>query len=128
MQGCFIDDVTGLRNRDAIGIDMITWECDYPHSDSTWPTSPEVVWKSLQAAALSDDEIAKVTWQNAARWYQFEPFEHRTREQSTVRALRAQATDVDTTPREYGEGEHTHNLASQANSFIGRSDMSNVGR
>ena len=43
-----------------------------------------------------------VTWENACRWYQFDPFEHRTREECTVGALRAQATDVDTTPREYG--------------------------
>ena len=43
-----------------------------------------------------------VTWENACRWYQFDPFEHRTREECTVGALRAQATDVDTTPRRYG--------------------------
>lgn len=128
MQGCFIDDLTGLRNRDAIGIDSITWECDYPHSDSTWPTGPEVLWKSLQAAGLSDEEIDKVGWQNAARWYQFDPFEHRSRAECTVEALRAQATDVDTTPREYGSGDHLHGLAQQANSFINRSDMSQVGR
>ena len=29
---CFIDDAAGVRNRDLIGIDNITWECDYPHS------------------------------------------------------------------------------------------------
>ena len=127
VQGCFIDDVTGLRNRDAIGIDMITFECDYPHSDSTWPKAPEVLWKSLLAAELRDDEIEKVTWQNAARWYQFDPFEHRSREECTVRALRAQATDVDTTPREYGDVDHTHNLSQQANSFIGQQQINTVG-
>ena len=42
VQTCFIDDYTGLRNRHQIGVDMITWEADYPHSDSTWPESPEV--------------------------------------------------------------------------------------
>ena len=81
---------------------MITWECDYPHSDCTWPMSPEVLMKSLTATGLPDDEIHMVTWENACRWYQFDPFEHRTREECTVGALRAQATDVDTTPREYG--------------------------
>ena len=64
--------------------------------------SPEVLRKSLQAVGLNDDEIEKVSWENAARWYQFDPFEHRAREECTVGALRAQATDVDTTPREYG--------------------------
>jgi hypothetical protein len=51
---------------------------------------------------VPDEEIDLVTWANACRWYQFDPFEHRTREECTVGALRAQATDVDTTPREYG--------------------------
>ena len=58
--------------------------------------------KSLVEAGLPDDEIDMVTWENACRWYQFDPFEHRTREECTVGALRAQALDVDTTPREYG--------------------------
>ena len=59
VQTCFIDDSTGLRNREQIGVDTITWECDYPHSDSTWPQSPEVLMKSLEAVGLSDDEIAQ---------------------------------------------------------------------
>ena len=37
---CFIDDPAGVKLIDDIGLDMITWECDYPHSDSTWPTRP----------------------------------------------------------------------------------------
>jgi predicted TIM-barrel fold metal-dependent hydrolase len=118
VQGCFIDDVTGLRNRDAIGIDNIAWECDYPHSDSTWPQAPEVVMKSLQAAGLSDDEIDKVTWQNAARWYNFDPFKHRPRAEATVGALRAKAQDVDTTPREYGRLDHSHGLDHNAARFL----------
>jgi predicted TIM-barrel fold metal-dependent hydrolase len=118
VQGCFIDDLTGLLLRDQIGIDMITWECDYPHSDSTWPTAPEELWKSLQAAKLSDQEIEKVTWSNAASWYQFDPFEHRPRAECTVGALRALAADVDTTPREYGSKDHTHDLDQNANTFL----------
>jgi hypothetical protein len=127
VQGCFIDDITGLRNRDTIGIETITWECDYPHSDSTWPTSPEVLWKAVQAAALDDDEIEMVSWANAARWYQFDPFAHRSRAECTVGALRAQAADVDTTPREYGDAPHTHRLAAAATSFIEQQDINNPG-
>jgi hypothetical protein len=74
--------------------------------------------KSLVAAALSDAEIDKVTWQNACRWYNFDPFQHRRREECTVGALRAQATDVDTTPREYGELDHTHKLNHNATTFL----------
>jgi predicted TIM-barrel fold metal-dependent hydrolase len=115
---CFIDDETGLRNRHHIGVETLTWEADYPHSDSTWPESPEVLMKSLERAELTDDEIQMVTWQNACRWYQFDPFAHRSREQSTVGALRAEASDVDTTPREYGDLDHTHNLAHDSNEYL----------
>jgi hypothetical protein len=123
VQTCFIDDVTGLRNRDHIGIETLTWEADYPHSDSTWPQSPEVLMKSLEAAALRDDEIHMVTWENACRWYQFNPFDHRMRAECTVGALRAQATDVDTTPREYGALDHSHNLEHDATRFVHGSDI-----
>jgi hypothetical protein len=114
-----------LRNRQWIGVDTITWECDYPHSDSTWPQSPETAMKSLEAAGLSDAEINKVTWENACRWYSFDPFEHRSRAECTVGALRAQATDVDTTPREYGSGSlaHAHELDHNAGRFLGQNDV-----
>ena len=36
--------------RDRIGIDSVAWECDYPHSDSTWPTSPEILRNELEGA------------------------------------------------------------------------------
>jgi hypothetical protein len=126
VQTCFIDDNTGLRNRHQIGIDTITWEADYPHSDSTWPESPEVLMKSLEEVGLPDDEIHMVTWENACRWYQFDPFEHRTREECTVGALRAQATDVDTTPREYGgfdaHAEVAHLDKDNATNFLSKNN------
>ena len=34
---CFIADPVGMQLRHDIGIDNIAWECDYPHSDSSWP-------------------------------------------------------------------------------------------
>jgi len=91
---CFIDDAAGVKNRHDIGIDMITWECDYPHSDCTWPTSPERLMKSLDG--VPDDEIDKMTHLNAMRHYQFDPFSVIPREECTVGALRARAADVDT--------------------------------
>ncbi|MGE0881771.1 MAG: amidohydrolase family protein [Acidimicrobiia bacterium] len=119
VQTCFIDDETGLRNREAIGVDMITWECDYPHSDSTWPVAPETVMKSFERAQVPDEHIHKITWENAARWYKFDPFQHRTREECTVGALRANATDVDTTARDYGERKHDEQLNLNAGQFMG---------
>ncbi|MDQ1467864.1 MAG: hypothetical protein QOH10_2279, partial [Actinomycetota bacterium] len=62
---CFIDDPVGVELRDHMNLDMITWECDYPHSDSTWPQSPEFVTKHM--AGVPDDEIDKMTHANAMR-------------------------------------------------------------
>jgi predicted TIM-barrel fold metal-dependent hydrolase len=100
---CFIDDLAGLEQRDRVGVDMMCWESDYPHSDSTWPTSPEFAMKSFEAAGVPDDEINAMTYENAMRHYRFDPFASRPREQSTVGALRAGAADVDLTPRSVGK-------------------------
>lgn len=91
--GCFIDDTVGVEMRHRIGVDMIAWECDYPHADSVWPNAPEAVAKHL--AGVPDDEVDKITHLNAMRHFRYDPFAHRPREQTTVRALRAEATDVD---------------------------------
>jgi len=90
---CFIDDAFGVRSRDLLDIDMVTWECDYPHSDSTWPRSPETLAAYLDG--VPDDEVAKITHENALRLFSFAPFTHVPKDQATVGALRARATDVD---------------------------------
>ena len=94
---CFITDRAGLKARHDIGMDIIAWECDYPHTDTTWPESPELVWDELTDAGATDAEIHKITWQNASRFFGFDPFVHISKEQATVGALRALATDIDTT-------------------------------
>ena len=128
VQFCFIEDETGLRNREFIGVDNMAWEADYPHSDSTWPFSPESAMKGFTAAAVPDAEIHKMTWQNAARWYDFEPFRHRGREECTVGALRAQAHDVDITPREYGNLQHARTLSVTAGKFLGGGQSMTLGQ
>ncbi len=90
---CFIDDAFGIESRNHLNMDMVTWECDYPHSDSTWPLSPETVGAYL--VGLPADEVAKVTHENALRIFSFDPFTHVPGEQATVGALRSQAADVD---------------------------------
>jgi predicted TIM-barrel fold metal-dependent hydrolase len=90
---CFIDDKIGVGLRDQVGIDTITWECDYPHSDTTWPRAPEILWESV--AELPEDDINKMTWRNASEIFQFDPFASRPREACSVAALRALSPDVD---------------------------------
>jgi predicted TIM-barrel fold metal-dependent hydrolase len=88
---CFISDRSGVEDRDRIGIDNITWECDYPHSDSTWPHSPEAMAKQLEGVPATD--AAKITHENAMRIFRYDPFSHRPKAQSTVGALRAEVAD-----------------------------------
>ena len=94
---CYITDPSGLALRNRIGIDIIAWECDYPHTDTTWPESPEFAWKEFMDAGCADDEIHKITWENSCRFFDWDPFQHTPKDQATVGALRALATDVDTT-------------------------------
>jgi predicted TIM-barrel fold metal-dependent hydrolase len=93
---CFISDPTSLKLYKDIGIDNIAFETDYPHSDSLWPDAPEVLLEQCNGAGLSDEDIDKISWQNAARFCDHDPFASIPREEATVGALRAQATDVDT--------------------------------
>jgi predicted TIM-barrel fold metal-dependent hydrolase len=96
---CYVTDPTSLKLRNEIGIDIIAWECDYPHSDSIWPDAPEHVLAELNAVDATDEEINKITWQNACRFFGWDPFAHRSADRSTVGALRAGAGDVDVSTR-----------------------------
>ena len=99
---CFISDPIGVQLRNQIGIDNIAWECDYPHSDSSWPKSAEEL--EIVAAGVPDDEINKMTYENAMRWYSFDPFTTRTKEESTVGALRASVAGHDVEIRPFDSG------------------------
>jgi len=69
--GCFIDDVHGVRNLDAIGYDNVMIETDYPHSDSTWPNCLEHAQKQL--AGISAENRHKIMRGNAERLFRFTP-------------------------------------------------------
>lgn len=106
---CFIDDPAGVANLERVGTDNVCWEADYPHSDSTWPTSPEHLKRSIDAAGLDDETVRKVTHLNAMRLFRFDPFAHRPPERATVGALRAEAVAaaVDVSERSAGRrAEH----------------------
>jgi predicted TIM-barrel fold metal-dependent hydrolase len=67
--GCFIEDEFGVKNRDAIGVDRICLEIDYPHSDSTWPNSRKVAAEALKD--VPDDEVTMIVETNARRMLNF---------------------------------------------------------
>jgi predicted TIM-barrel fold metal-dependent hydrolase len=99
---CFISDPVGVQLRDLIGIDNISWECDYPHSDSSWPHAPEEL--AEVAVDVSDDDLDKMTYRNAMRWYSYDPFTHTPKDQATVGALRARAAGHDVEIRSFDKG------------------------
>ncbi len=69
--GTFIEDQAGVRLLDVIGEDNVMLECDYPHSDSTWPDTANLARKWL--GHLPEDVQHKITIGNAARVYNFPP-------------------------------------------------------
>lgn len=93
---CFIDDAAGLRLLDLVGPDIVCIETDYPHSDSTWPESPERLAHSFRG--LDPAQVEAITHGNAMRLFGFDPFAKRPRAGCTVGALRAEARDVDIGP------------------------------
>jgi predicted TIM-barrel fold metal-dependent hydrolase len=97
---CFHEDNFGLSVRHQVGIERIAWECDFPHADSTWPTSPEQLWSSVENFPRED--IDRMTHLNAMRFLNVDPFEHIAREDATVGALRRKARHVNLAPLEKG--------------------------
>ena len=64
---CTIDDPSTLGARERIGIDHIMVEVDYPHADSTWPDTQELLARRL--GDLPEDHVRKLTHENAARLF-----------------------------------------------------------
>jgi hypothetical protein len=95
---CFIDDVVGVDNLDKLNIDNVTWECDYPHSDTTWPEAPEMALRYMDG--LPDQTINQITYQNALRTFGYDPFAHIPAAEATAGALRRRARgwDISTKP------------------------------
>jgi predicted TIM-barrel fold metal-dependent hydrolase len=63
--GCFFNDAHGLRSLDAIGVDNVTYESDYPHSDSTWPHTRQIAEEQMKG--LDAEVIEKIVRGNAIR-------------------------------------------------------------
>ena len=58
-----------MKNRHEIGVDRITLEIDFPHSDSNWPNSRKRAAEVL--AEVPDDECAMIVENNARRMLNF---------------------------------------------------------
>lgn len=63
----FQEDELGIRLRDIIGVDSLQWGSDYPHMESTFPKSQEILEEIL--VDCTEEEKAKIAGGNAARVY-----------------------------------------------------------
>jgi len=64
---CSIDDPSVVALRHKIGVDHIMVESDYPHADSSWPDTQQVLAEAW--GELPDDELRAVAAGNAARLF-----------------------------------------------------------
>jgi predicted TIM-barrel fold metal-dependent hydrolase len=65
MYTCFFNDRVGMRLLDVVGEDNVTFEVDYPHTDSTWPDSRKVAEDCLRG--LTEEQVWKAVRGNAIR-------------------------------------------------------------
>ena len=63
----FQEDALGIKLRDIIGVDTLQWGSDYPHQESTFPRSRQILEEIL--ADCTEEEKAKIAGGNAARIY-----------------------------------------------------------
>jgi predicted TIM-barrel fold metal-dependent hydrolase len=66
----FQEDAIGIRLRDVIGVDNMMWGSDYPHSESTFPRSRQILSEILEG--VPEDEQARIVGLNTARVYNFD--------------------------------------------------------
>ena len=66
----FQEDDVGIRMRDVIGVDALMWGSDYPHSESTFPKSREILDRILDG--VPQEEKNKIVGLTAAKLYGFD--------------------------------------------------------
>jgi predicted TIM-barrel fold metal-dependent hydrolase len=112
---CWITDIAGMQSLEHLNVDMLTWECDYPHADSMWPESPESLPAHFQG--VSDENVEKITHLNAERIFRVDPISAvGGREHATVGALRARAADHDISVR--ASGTRSGHSGTKANELL----------
>jgi len=65
VSGCFLNDPHGIESLAAVGVDNVTSETDYPHSDSTWPDTRAIVTRLVDG--LSAPVVHQILRGNAIR-------------------------------------------------------------
>ena len=63
-----VDDLPALLTRHLIGEENLMWGSDYPHTDSTWPCSIDVLQEIFKD--FGDTVKTKITHDNVKNLYQ----------------------------------------------------------
>ena len=69
--GCFFDDMVGVEARHQIGVGQLVFETDYPHQDTTWPNTMDVV--AQIADRVTADELEMLVRTNAIDMLSLDP-------------------------------------------------------
>jgi predicted TIM-barrel fold metal-dependent hydrolase len=68
---CIFQDKVALENLDIIPVENLTYEVDYPHSDSTFPRSREIAERHM--SKLSQQQVDAICRDNAIRIFGLTP-------------------------------------------------------
>ncbi len=63
----FQKDPIAVETRERVGVSQLMWASDYPHSDSTWPHSQQVIERDFKG--ISAEDLNAIVGGNAARLY-----------------------------------------------------------
>lgn len=63
----YIDDPVGVADRHQIGIDNIMWSSDYPHSETSFPHSHDVIARDF--AGIPEADINQIVCDRAAKLF-----------------------------------------------------------
>jgi len=72
-ENCFVsfqEDAHGIRMRDVVGVETLMWGSDYPHTESTFPRSREILDEIL--AGVSEPERERIVRENARVLFGFD--------------------------------------------------------
>lgn len=64
---CFQEDGPGMQMREYIGVETLMWGNDYPHAESTFPRSREIVESILDGVPLEEKRL--IAGENCARLF-----------------------------------------------------------
>jgi predicted TIM-barrel fold metal-dependent hydrolase len=66
----FQEDALGIRLRDIIGVGNLAWGSDYPHTESTFPRSRELLGAALED--VDEEHQRRIVFQNTKDLYGFD--------------------------------------------------------